>query len=138
MRKGLEVGHIGKMRERLEGPTLGGLGDQDGPKHCGLVRPIMDSFVSPEINMGTSSKGPIKVGKKWKKMARNITPPVEQRALPAGCTKKPVGKRERGFCNESSGSSDVRKRVKIVEGMLQHGSSLQLTMEAIGQPHRSR
>ncbi|GMP26616.1 hypothetical protein CsSME_00002991 [Camellia sinensis var. sinensis] len=86
--------------------------------------------------MGTSSTGPLKVGKKWKKLARNFAQSVELRKLTAGHTKKPVGKRGRGLRDESSSSLDESKRVKISEDVIKHVSSLQSTVEAAGQPRR--
>ncbi|THG11947.1 hypothetical protein TEA_007313 [Camellia sinensis var. sinensis] len=74
----------------------------------------------------------------WKKLARNFAQPVEQRTLPAGHAKKPVGKRGKGLRDKSSGSSDDSKRIKLSVGLIPHGSSLQSTVEAAGQPHRSQ
>ncbi|KAI7999589.1 Vesicle transport protein GOT1 [Camellia lanceoleosa] len=114
VRRGMEVGPP-MLGETCAGRKLVGLGDvrrgqEDGPNFCGLEGQNLDSAVSPELTMVTSSTGPITVGKKWKKLARNVAAPVEQRMQTAGHTTKLVGKRGRGLRYESLGSSDVSKQ----------------------------
>ncbi|KAI7985756.1 Calcineurin subunit B [Camellia lanceoleosa] len=92
-----------------------GLGGKGGPMFCGtggqsssdlasLVRPILH---------GPSVAGPLKVGKKWKKLARGSSQMLDQQQLCVGGTRLTVGKWDRGLRDESSGSSTGSKKRNV-------------------------
>ncbi|GMP44036.1 hypothetical protein CsSME_00013153 [Camellia sinensis var. sinensis] len=119
----------------LGGWRLGGL---DGSKSCGnhgQSSPALASSVRPTLNLPPSD-GPLKVGKKWKKLARGSSHTFDQHMLGVGETQLTVGKRDRGLRDESSGSSAGSKKVKLSEGQDEHVSSLQSTVVAAEQPRR--